>query len=226
VLKTRTLGYDGKGQRLVRTSADADAAWRDLGSVPLIAERWIEFDRELSVIGVRSADGQIVVYPLTENHHSGGILRTSCAPALDGKLLDSASGYLKSMLNHLDYVGILALELFVTEQGLLANEFAPRVHNSGHWTIEGAATSQFENHVRAVLDMPLGDASAVAWAGMINLIGTMPPAKALAADFPVFLHDYGKAARPGRKLGHVTVLAGDEATRDARLRVLEKSIAD
>ncbi|MDH5215618.1 MAG: 5-(carboxyamino)imidazole ribonucleotide synthase [Gammaproteobacteria bacterium] len=217
VLKTRTLGYDGKGQRVIKSSDDIQAAWQALGSAPLIAEQWVKFDYEVSVIGARRQGGQIVVYPLTENQHRDGILRVSLSPARNEALLDVASEYLTALLDKLDYVGVLALELFVRDDGLLANEFAPRVHNSGHWTIEGAATSQFENHLRAIFDLPLGDTSAIACAGMLNLIGRMPDTSRLPADFPFFLHDYGKSPRPGRKLGHITVLAENRAGRDQRL---------
>lgn len=224
VLKTRTLGYDGKGQKLVRSDEDLDAAWQALGPVPLIAEQWVDFAFEVSIIGARRPGGDIVVYPLTENRHSAGILRSSRVPAGNAELLKSATAYLVSLMNHLDYVGILALELFVTANGLLANEFAPRVHNSGHWTIEGATTSQFENHVRAIFDMPLGDASATACAGMVNLIGAMPAATALPGDLRFFLHDYGKSPRPGRKLGHITLLAESQAAREASMAALEESL--
>jgi 5-(carboxyamino)imidazole ribonucleotide synthase len=225
VIKTRRLGYDGKGQELIRSAARMDAAWQALGSTSLIAEQWIDFDFEVSVIGARRAGGQIVIYPLTRNRHRDGILRTSRAPAGNPALHELASNYLRSLLIHLDYVGILALELFVTGDALLANEFAPRVHNSGHWTIEGAVTSQFENHLRAVLDLPLGDASAIACAGMLNLIGTMPDIGLLPRDFPCHFHDYGKLPREGRKLGHITLLAEDQASCDARLKMLENLLA-
>jgi 5-(carboxyamino)imidazole ribonucleotide synthase len=224
VLKTRTLGYDGKGQVLVRSPGDVDVVWKEHGSVPLIAEEWVDFAFEVSIIGARRPGGDIVTYPLTENRHRDGILRTSRAPAGTVELLECAIAYLANLMDHLDYVGVLALELFVTANGLLANEFAPRVHNSGHWTIEGAATSQFENHVRAIFDMPLGDTSPIACAGMINLIGTMPAAKALPDHLPYFLHDYGKSPRPGRKLGHITLLADSQPLLDTRLAALEKSL--
>jgi 5-(carboxyamino)imidazole ribonucleotide synthase len=225
VLKTRTLGYDGKGQAVLRTASDLPAVWRSIGKVPLIAEQWVDFDYEVSVIGARNPGGECVVYPLTENRHRDGILRVSRATCRHAPMLDIAGEYLVRLLEHFDYVGVLALELFVDNGQLLANEFAPRVHNSGHWTIEGAATSQFENHIRAVLDLPLGDTSAVACAGMLNLIGTIPDEVRRAADFEFFLHDYGKSARAGRKLGHITLLADSEATRNARIAALENVLA-
>jgi 5-(carboxyamino)imidazole ribonucleotide synthase len=226
VLKTRTLGYDGKGQAVVRNTTDKDAAWQKLGKVPLIAEQFVNFEYEVSIIGARNQHGTCVVYPLTENRHRDGILRVSRAPCRSTELGDVAASHLVKLLQHLDYVGVLALEFFVQDGKLLANEFAPRVHNSGHWTIEGAATSQFSNHVRAVMDLPLGDASAAGCAGMVNLIGTIPANPGAGGDFPYFLHDYGKAARPGRKLGHITVLAGDMAALDRRIADIESMLND
>jgi 5-(carboxyamino)imidazole ribonucleotide synthase len=217
VLKTRRLGYDGKGQVTVRSNGELGEAWRQLAGKPLIAERLVSFDREVSIIGTRRRGGETALFPLIENRHSRGILRTSQAPAEGQASEHAAQRYLERVLEHLDYVGVLALELFEVGDRLLANEFAPRVHNSGHWTIEGAKTSQFENHLRAILDLPLGDTGAVGHAGMVNLIGTRPQDSALleAAGFQV--HDYGKMARPGRKLGHVTTVAESAAERDRRL---------
>ena len=148
VIKTRRFGYDGKGQFVIRKPADIDTAWRTLGENALIAEQWVAFDYELSCIGARNVDGDIAIYPLARNEHEGGILRTSRSPVDAPGLAERAETYVRRLLAHLDYVGVLALELFVCGDDLLANEFAPRVHNSGHWTIEGSATSQFENHLR------------------------------------------------------------------------------
>ncbi len=212
VVKTRRLGYDGKGQSVVRTADDVIPAWNSLGSQPLIAEQWVPFDFEVSTIGVRNTAGDTRVYPLTRNVHEDGILRTSCSPVDDAALSHKASDYMHRLLEHLDYVGVLALELFVRGEDLLANEFAPRVHNSGHWTIEGAATSQFENHLRAVMGLPLGATSSRGHAGMINLIGEIPGAARELEHGQ--LHDYGKDPRPGRKLGHITVVADTAAERD------------
>ena len=220
VVKTRRLGYDGKGQAVVRADEDIVRAWRQLGDVPLIAEQWVDFDCEVSIIGARSVSGEIAVYPLTENRHENGILSISRAPADAAGLSGLAGRYLRALLADLEYVGVLALELFVVGTQLFANEFAPRVHNSGHWTIEGAVTSQFENHLRAILDMPLGDTRAVGHAGMLNLIGAVPPGIERLECDGFYLHDYGKAPRPGRKLGHVTVIAGDVARRDAGIATL------
>ncbi len=218
VLKTRRLGYDGKGQFVVRREEEASAAVAALGGKDLIAEQWVPFEREVSAIGARNVSGEIAHYPLTENQHDNGILSVSRAPADGAHLETIARGYLASLLTRLDYVGVLALELFVTSDGLLANEFAPRVHNSGHWTIEGARTSQFENHLRAILDRPLGDTSMRGHAGMLNLIGEMPADRKELETPPWHLHDYGKAPRPGRKLGHATIVSATADDRDLALR--------
>lgn len=214
VLKTRRLGYDGKGQIVVRDEDDLANAVAALGGSDLIAEQLVPFDREVSAIGVRNVRGDVVVYPLIENQHRNGILNISRAPVDAPALTALAIRHLEQMLSHLDYVGVLTIEFFVVGDELLANEFAPRVHNSGHWTIEGAATSQFENHLRAILDLPLGDPSPVGHAAMLNLIGSMPPQNLDLGGYSACLHDYGKEARPGRKLGHITVVTGDTAARD------------
>ena len=220
VLKTRRLGYDGKGQFIVRGETEIETAVTALGGKDLIAEEWVPFDREISAIGARNPSGEIVHYPLTENQHDNGILSASRAPAIVPNLEKTAQEYLAAILDHLDYVGVLALELFVSGDRLLANEFAPRVHNSGHWTIEGANTSQFENHLRAILDMPLGDTGMRGFAGMLNLIGEMPIERAPFDEGPWHVHDYGKAARPGRKLGHATVVTTSAEERDTKLEKL------
>lgn len=224
VLKTRRFGYDGKGQFVIRSVDDVSAAWDELGGQPLIAEAFVDFDYEVSVIGARNPAGDIVIWPLTNNEHGQGILRTSRAPVADDELLARASTYMNRMLAHLNYVGVLSLELFVVDRNLFANEFAPRVHNSGHWTIEGAATSQFTNHMLAISGQAPGSTACPGFAGMINLIGEIPDDTSTAAGPRVFLHDYGKAARPGRKLGHVTILADSAAERDELLQVVSKSV--
>ncbi len=222
VVKTRRLGYDGKGQFVLRELNQVEDAWQAIGGVPLIAEQWVPFDYEVSAIGARGTDGTIAAYCLTHNEHAGGILRVSRAPVDDDALTTKAHTYLSRMLEHLDYVGVLALELFVVGDELLANEFAPRVHNSGHWTIEGAETSQFANHIRAVAGAQPGPTGTVGHAGMVNLIGTIPDA---ARDAGIGqLHDYGKSPRPGRKLGHITVVAETEAERDTQTSVLAESV--
>ena len=225
VLKTRRLGYDGKGQAVIRTAADARRAWSALGRAPLLYEEWIAFDCEASIIGARSVSGQLAVYPLCGNVHGGGILRLTCAPFGPARWQRLAARYLTRVLAHFRYTGILTLEFFVRRGRLIVNEMAPRVHNSGHWTIEGAATSQFENHLRAILDLPLGATRALGHSAMINLIGQMPARAALLALDGVHLHDYGKQPRPGRKVGHCTVVEPTPARRDARARRLLKDLA-
>ena len=220
VLKTRRLGYDGKGQAVVRGAADLSQAWDELGAVPLLAEAWIAFDFEVSMIGARNVREETAYYPLTQNEHRDGILRTSRAPAGDAELTALATDYHSRLTARLDYVGVLALELFVAGDQLIANEIAPRVHNSGHWTIEGTASSQFENHLRAVSGMPLGETRALGFAAMENLIGTLPGNLDEIRRRGFYVHDYGKAPRPGRKLGHITLLAKSEAEREEKLAEL------
>jgi len=207
VLKTRRLGYDGKGQRVLRGGGEAAGAFAALEEVPLILEGLVEFDRELSIVAVRAADGGVACYPLVENHHREGILRITHAPApgTGAALQDLAERYARLVLERLEYVGVLALELFQVGDRLLANEMAPRVHNSGHWTIDGAETSQFENHLRAVCGLPLGSTTLRIHCTMVNLIGAAPATAELAAVARAHVHLYGKAPRPGRKVGHVTV---------------------
>jgi 5-(carboxyamino)imidazole ribonucleotide synthase len=212
ILKTRRLGYDGKGQFRLRTAADADAAWAALGAqaatVGLILEAFVPFEREVSVVAVRGRDGEFRTWPLTENWHDAGILSASLAPATaDPALAQDAVECARRVADALAYVGVFALELFVRDGKLLANEMAPRVHNSGHWTIEGAETSQFENHLRAVLGLPLGSTAMRGHACMLNWIGALPDAAGVLADPCGHWHDYGKAPREGRKVGHATLRA-------------------
>lgn len=209
VAKSLTEGYDGKGQAIVRDPADAAAAWQRIGHDALLVEAFVDFERELSIIAARAEDGQIVIYPMAENVHVDGILRYSFAPApnLATELITEAEGFIRTLLNELGHVGILTLELFQTAEGLLANEMAPRVHNSGHWSIEGAVTSQFENHLRAVAGLPLGATDACRPTCMINIIGEAGNTADLLRLPYVHLHRYGKDERPGRKIGHVTILA-------------------
>ncbi len=215
VLKTRRCGYDGKGQAVIHSAADVESAWLMLGGKPLILEGFVPFSRELSVIAVRSASGEFRHYPLTQNWHVDGILQVSLAPAAVSAALESqAVVYARALAERIDYVGVVALELFERDGQLLGNEMAPRVHNSGHWTIEGAVCSQFENHLRGILDLPLGDTSARGSSAMLNWIGELPDARVLLGEAGAHWHDYGKAARPGRKLGHATVCA----TTPMRLR--------
>lgn len=227
VLKTRRFGYDGKGQAVIRTQAEAEAAWQKLGGRPLILEGFVPFDRELSLIAARGRDGQIVTYPLIENAHIDGILHRSIAPAPDlgEELSERAAEFAARVLAELDYVGVLAVEWFQDGPRLLANEMAPRVHNSGHWTIEGALTSQFENHVRAVCGLPLGRADAVGFSVMYNFIGNVPEASAVLANPDAHLHLYGKSSRPGRKVGHVTLRAGSADELQAKLPEWDRAFA-
>ncbi len=207
VLKTRRLGYDGKGQRVLRTAGDAQAAWQELAGVPLILEGFVTFQKEVSILALRGRHGEMAFYPLVENRHEGGMLRLSIAPCIAPDLERQAQDYAGKVLESLDYVGLLAIEFFVLDGRLLANEMAPRVHNSGHWTIEGAETSQFENHLRAILRLPLGCTTARGHAAMLNLIGSLPDPAAVLDVPGAHWHAYGKAPRPGRKVGHITVRA-------------------
>ena len=223
VLKTRRLGYDGKGQCAVRERSGLAAAWERLGRVPCSLEQFVPFEREVSVLACRGRDGHIVTYSLVENVHVDGILRTSRVPAGGGAALaDHAAAHVRRVLEALDHVGMLCIEFFVRDGALLANEMAPRVHNSGHWTIEGAVTSQFENHLRAVLGLPLSDPSARGAAAMVNLIGATPALDAMLAVRGASVHLYGKSPRAGRKVGHVTVVGATADALEARLSELRR----
>ena len=209
VAKSVTEGYDGKGQAVLKAPEEAGDAWASIGHSRVIVEKFVDFRREVSIIAVRSEDGDLAFYPMAENTHHDGILRYSIAPApeLSTDVTDAAERYSRALLNELDYVGVLTLELFETDNGLVANEMAPRVHNSGHWTIEGAHTSQFENHIRAVSGHPLGNVAARGLSCMINIIGEHGDTDRILELPYAHLHLYNKGERPGRKLGHVTVLA-------------------
>lgn len=226
VLKTRRFGYDGKGQSVLREPSDVDRAWTALGGEPLILEGFVPFEREVSIIAVRRRNGQTAFYPLVENRHHDGILRLSLAPApcLTPELQQRAEDKAQRILQALDYVGVLAIEFFQLDGRLLANEMAPRVHNSGHWTIEGAETSQFENHLRAILDLPLGSTQAVGHSAMLNLIGTIPPVNDVLALPDAHVHLYGKLPQPGRKLGHVTIRADAPELLQQRLNQLRSIV--
>ena len=206
ILKSRTLGYDGKGQSLLKSADDLASAWELLAGAPAIVEAFVPFNREVSIIAARNVSGAIVFYPLSENFHRGGILRVSeCCD--NDPMQQQAESYISRLMEELDYVGVLALELFEIDGKLIANEFAPRVHNSGHWTIEGAETSQFENHLRAILDLPLGATTPVGKTAMVNFIGGLPVTEELLAIPHAHLHLYDKAPRKGRKVAHATVRA-------------------
>ena len=222
VLKTCRLGYDGKGQQVLRTKEDVENARRELPSVPLILEKFVPFTREVSILGVRSISGEIAFYPLVENHHRGGILRLSLAPApnLSASVQKAAEDAARSVLETLGYAGVLCIEFFEVDGKLLANEMAPRVHNSGHWSIEGAVTSQFENHLRAILGWPLGSTAPIGHSAMLNLIGDLPELEPVLKVVNAHLHLYGKAARSGRKLGHITVRADHFDKLQQRLKGL------
>ena len=228
VLKTRRFGYDGKGQWVLRSEADVARAWEALGAASLVLEAFVPFERELSILAVRSTKGETRFWPLVENEHKDGILRISTphSAAWTPELQARAEGYAARVLAELDYVGVLAIELFVAGDQLIANEMAPRVHNSGHWTIEGAETSQFENHVRAMLGMPLGSTRMIGFSAMINAIGKLPPRDSVLAIEGAHLHAYGKDGAPGRKVGHVTVRAETREELAAKVAVVRKLTAD
>jgi 5-(carboxyamino)imidazole ribonucleotide synthase len=232
VLKTRRFGYDGKGQVVIRSRADIEAAWDKLGGRPLILEEYVPFERELSIIAVRGRNGVVATYPLIENVHQDGILHRSIAPASNTgeEMTERAVEYASRVLSELDYVGVLTIEWFQDGARLLANEMAPRVHNSGHWTIDAAMTSQFENHLRAVCGLPLGRCDAVGYSAMYNFIGSVPLVAEVLTNPDAKLHVYGKGSRPNRKVGHVTLRAGSAEELAERLpewdRQFERMAAD
>ncbi|MEM9559679.1 MAG: 5-(carboxyamino)imidazole ribonucleotide synthase [Planctomycetota bacterium] len=233
LLKARRGGYDGKGQVPIESPGDAERAWaalaNDEGDVPggAVLDAFVAFERELSVLGVRSTTGETGFYPLVQNTHRGGILRLSRAPARGVRDADvrTACDAAAAIMDELDYAGVLAVEFFDTGPGagagsssrLIANEIAPRVHNSGHWTIEGAVTSQFENHLRAILGLPLGSCAARGHSAMVNAIGDLPRRAGVLAVPGAAMHVYGKDPRPGRKVGHVTITASEADELDALL---------
>ncbi len=222
ILKTRRLGYDGKGQIRIKSADDVAPAWSKLGEVPLILESLVPFDREISVIAARGRSGEFAIYPLTQNFHEHSILSASLSPAPESEgIEETAITLARRLAEALDYVGVFALELFEHDGNLLANEMAPRVHNSGHWTIEGAITSQFENHLRAVLGLPLGATRALGTSVMLNWIGEVPDPLPVLAEPLGHWHDYGKTSRPGRKVGHATLTGppGEVAQALERLSV-------
>lgn len=229
ILKTRRLGYDGKGQFRIKSVADIELAWQVLGAqaetVGLILEAFVAFEREVSVIAVRGRDGEFRHWALTENWHENGVLSASLSPATEVADFEAtAIGYAKKIAEALDYVGVFALELFVHDGELLANEMAPRVHNSGHWTIEGAETSQFQNHLRAVLGLPLGSTRSLGVSCMLNWIGEMPEANAVLQENGGHWHDYGKSAREGRKVGHATIREDNAAQLAKSLAIVGKAL--
>jgi len=223
VLKTRTLGYDGKGQKVLRSAADVEGAFAELGAVPCILEAFVSFTGEVSLIAVRSRDGAVRCYPLVHNTHEQGILRLS-VPGDQHPLQALAESYAGAVLQHLDYVGVLTFEFFEVEGGLKANEIAPRVHNSGHWTIEGAECSQFENHLRAITGLPLGSTAKTGESAMVNFIGSVPAVEQLAAIEDCHIHHYGKAFKAGRKVGHATIRSSNHERLQQQLKKLQALI--
>ncbi|MDF2488309.1 MAG: phosphoribosylaminoimidazole carboxylase, ATPase subunit [Pseudomonas sp.] len=224
VLKTRTLGYDGKGQKVLRTPEDVVDTFAELGSVPCLLEGFVPFTGEVSLISVRARDGETRFYPLVHNTHEGGILRLSVA-SQSHPLQALAEDYAGRVLQQLDYVGVMAFEFFEVDGGLKANEIAPRVHNSGHWTIEGSECSQFENHLRAVAGLPLGSTAKVGESAMLNFIGEVPAVDKVVAIDECHLHHYGKAFKAGRKVGHATLRCADMASLEQRIAEVERLIA-
>ena len=223
VLKTRTLGYDGKGQKVLRHRDDVTSAFAELGSVPCILEAFVPFSGEVSLIAVRGRDGGTAFYPLVHNTHEEGILRLSVA-STDHPMQTLAEEYAGRVLQQLDYVGVLAFEYFEIDGGLKANEIAPRVHNSGHWTIEGAECSQFENHLRAITGLPLGSTAKLGESAMLNFIGEVPSIEKVTAISDCHLHHYGKAFKIGRKVGHATLRCPDAETLASRIAELQQLI--
>ncbi|MBU6412506.1 MAG: 5-(carboxyamino)imidazole ribonucleotide synthase [Planctomycetes bacterium] len=233
VLKARRGGYDGKGQAVIRDAAMAQQAWESIGSRPAVYEAFVPFARELSIIACRGRDGAIVHYPIAENVHKDGILHVSFGNgSVEAGVATQARERITALLNRLQHVGVLAIEMFEvrTAEGvkLIPNEMAPRVHNTGHWTIEGSVTSQFENHMRAVAGLPLGTTAMAAGAtraAMVNLIGAVPPSVQIARTLlqleGAHLHLYGKEPRQGRKVGHVTWV-GDERVCDRARKIAQQ----
>ena len=228
VLKTRRFGYDGKGQFVLRFEEDLERAWQELGDHALICEGFVPFDLECSIIAARDKHGETVFWPLTQNLHRDGILAISRAPVFDQALQAKAEALAQRLLEHLDYRGVMALELFLKDGELLANEYAPRVHNSGHWTIDGARTSQFENHLRAICGLTLGKTQNSFRALMFNLLGDMPEYFRRSEDqqsIPgIHWNDYQKTPRDGRKIGHVTVCAESESGLRAKAAQLASEL--
>ncbi len=220
VLKTRREGYDGKGQAVLKGPEDIESGWQAMMGKPAILEGFIPFDREVSIIAARSVSGETVFYPLAENTHKEGILRTSLVTEND-PLQGLAEEYIGKLLNEMNYVGVLALELFQVGEQLLANECAPRVHNSGHWSQDGAVCCQFENHLRAICDLPLGSTRTIGHVAMLNLIGELPEIQQVLSHADAHLHLYDKAPRPGRKIGHINLCSEQQAAFEAQLQALQ-----
>ncbi|SMN13518.1 Phosphoribosylaminoimidazole carboxylase ATPase subunit [Bathymodiolus heckerae thiotrophic gill symbiont] len=224
ILKTATEGYDGKGQFLMRDASQITEAWSSMNGVESVLEGFVDFKRELSLIAVRGINNEYEYYPLVENDHHEGILRLSVAPArnIDKSVQKIAEHYMQTLLDEMDHTGVLTIELFETKDGLVVNEMAPRVHNSGHWSIEGANTSQFENHVRAITGMPLGDTTLThPFCAMINIIGKTGDTDIVLNIANAHLHLYDKKERANRKLGHIAIMANSQDELDASIKKLK-----
>jgi len=225
-LKTRRLGYDGKGQFRINAGADLKAIWEQAKGQKLVLEQRVPFEREISVITVRHGDGELSQYAVTENKHNNGVLATSTAPARYTENCQQAKAHARKIAEALEYVGVLVVEFFETPDGVLINEMAPRVHNSGHWTIEGALTSQFENHLRAVCGWPPGGTDSWGYAAMLNWIGSVPNIARMPKQAHIHHHLYGKAPRAGRKVGHTTITADDPANLQRKVVNFAKQLSE
>ncbi len=236
ILKSALAGYDGKGQWRLKDLSQADAIWQEVDTFikedtsgqqqAVVIEQMVPFDREVSLVGVRSKNGETQSYPLTENHHTNGVLTVSLATKEHQALQAQASQAFDKIASALNYVGILAIEFFQVGDSLLVNEIAPRVHNSGHWTQQGADTCQFENHMRAVCHLPLGSTALVRPTAMINILGTDSVPDSILAIPSVTLHWYGKSKRAGRKMGHINVSGGDRSELLYRLQQVVKQLPE
>ncbi|MGZ9163977.1 MAG: 5-(carboxyamino)imidazole ribonucleotide synthase [Anaerolineales bacterium] len=225
VLKTRRMGYDGKGQVIIHSQLELNREIDGKNTAGFILEEFISFDRELSIIGVRNKTGDMKFYPLVENHHRDGILRLSLmAGNVSPELQQQAEQYARKAMATLDYVGVLTIEFFEKDGRLLANEMAPRVHNSGHWTIEGSVTSQFENHLRAVSGSPLGSTDPLGVCAMVNVVGDLPDVTSILKIEGAHLHLYDKVPRPKRKIGHVTFVENKLEVLQRKLDLLKEIV--
>ncbi|TMM45207.1 5-(carboxyamino)imidazole ribonucleotide synthase [Colwellia ponticola] len=232
IFKTALDGYDGKGQWRLKSTDDADVIWQDMADFltasqtsveqGIVAEQMVPFDREVSLVGVRRINGDTAVYPLTENHHTNGILSVSVAATVNSQLQQQAGAVFKALADKLNYVGVLAIEFFQVGEQLLVNEIAPRVHNSGHWTQQGADTCQFENHLRAICDLPLGSTALIRPTAMINIIGEDSVPNEVLAIPSATIHWYNKGKRVGRKMGHINVSGDTELQLAEHLQTLAK----
>lgn len=224
ILKTATEGYDGKGQFLMSDASQIKAAWASMHGVASILEGFVNFKRELSLIAVRDTNNHHKYYPLVENTHHNGILRLTVAPAqsISPEVQKTAEHYMQTLLDEMNHIGVLTIELFETDNGLIVNEMAPRVHNSGHWSIEGANTSQFENHIRAITGQPLGDTTPThSFSAMINIIGRIGDTDTVLNMPNAHLHLYDKVERTDRKLGHINITADSEQELNRSIQQLQ-----